>query len=64
MPSNTWVISSAIGMVTDLAASDWLTSWLAPSQWANSTPLTMPTTLPTSCEAAIGSHWLRMRGHC
>ncbi len=62
MPPMLRVISSAIGLVTDLAASESTTSRSAPSHLAKYMPVMMPVMLPANCEVIIGSHWLRIFG--
>ncbi len=57
MPTMERVISMAMGLVTDLDASERTTSRSAPSHLAKCIPVTMPVTLPASCETMTGSHW-------
>lgn len=60
MPPMELVISMAMGLVTDLDASGRTTSRSAPSHLAKYIPVTMPVTLPASCETMTGSHWLKI----
>ena len=60
MPPMVRVISMAMGLVTDLAASERMTSRSAPSHLAKYMPVMMPVTLPASCETMTGSHWLKI----
>ena len=60
IPPSTCVTSMAIGVVTDLLASDRTTASDAPNTLEMTTTLTMPTMQPTVCEANIGRNWLLM----
>ena len=55
MPPSACDTSMAIGVVTDLLASDATTASEAPSNRAVTTTLTMPTMQPIICEARIGT---------
>ena len=55
MPPSVCVTSIAMGVVTDLLASDATTSREAPSMRAVATTLMMPTMHPIICEASIGN---------
>ena len=56
IPPNTWVTSMAIGVVTDLLASDMMTVSDAPNNLAIITTLTIPTMHPIICEAKMGTN--------
>ena len=47
--------SIAIGVVTDLGASDIMTSGVAPSNFATTVTEISPTTQPANCDNMIGS---------
>ena len=54
MPPTLSVTSMAIGVVTDLAASESTTSVLAPIRRAIPTTDTTPTTQPANCDSSMG----------
>ena len=57
IPPNTCVTSIAIGVVTDLLASDINTVSEAPSTLAMITTLTIPAMQPTICDANMGKNF-------
>ena len=64
IPPTVLVTSIAMGVVTDLAARDKITSCVAPRNLAMSTTEMMPTTQPASSEIRRGRSCLRMVESC
>ena len=60
IPPTDCAISIAMGVVTALGASDRITSWVAPSNWATSTTETIPATHPASSAISSGSICFRI----
>ena len=64
IPPTACVTSMAIGVVTDLEASDTMTSCVAPKSLATPTTETIPTRQPTNCDTMMGRSCFLMVSSC
>lgn len=64
IPPTLCVTSIAIGVVTDLLASDSIMASGAPNTLATTTALTIPTRQPTSCDITMGNHSFFIASSC